>query len=34
MTLRKTFKEDFKKDELTLGTAERETKEKFMEKKG
>ena len=28
MTLRKTFEEDFKKDELTWGTAEREAKER------
>ena len=33
MTLRKTFEGDFKKMELTWGTAEREAKETFMEKK-
>ena len=29
MTKRKTFEEDFKKDELTWGTAEREAKERI-----
>ena len=28
MTLRKTFEKDFKKDDLTWGTAEREAKER------
>ncbi len=34
MTLRKSFQGDFKKIELTLGTAERKAKERIVWKKG